>query len=302
MASLWFTPLSPHRARLRRQARSRPLLRRRSPPNHSFVAATPCSVLGERPAFGYHHRCRRNRRHYCERDETQPCSARCRLVEPRQTRPRIPPPGFGPPCPRAQRSGAPAKQDPSDRPNILWLVSEDNGPFLGCYGDPLAHTPDARPPGQRGRAVRALLRPAGLRAVAVRADHRHVCGHLRPGRAHARARARFPSWLKGFPGLPAQGGLLHLEQRQDRLQLAHQHEGGVERIEPERALAQAARRRAAVLQRVQPRGHARELPLPAGGRRLGFPPTDPAKVRIPPYQPDTPEMRADWARYYNHMR
>ena len=29
---------------------------------------------------------------------------------------------------------------------------------------------------------------------------------------------------------------------------------------------------------------------------------DPATVRIPPYQPDTPEMRADWVRYYNHMR
>src|SRR5204862_2320215 len=27
----------------------------------------------------------------------------------------------------------------------------------------------------------------------------------------------------------------------------------------------------------------------------------PAKVRLPPYVPDTPEMRADWARYYNHM-
>jgi hypothetical protein len=35
---------------------------------------------------------------------------------------------------------------------------------------------------------------------------------------------------------------------------------------------------------------------------LDFPPTDPAQVRIPPYQPDTPEMRADWARYYNHMK
>src|SRR6476646_575863 len=27
------------------------------------------------------------------------------------------------------------------QPNILWIVSEDNGPFLGCYGDPNAHTP-----------------------------------------------------------------------------------------------------------------------------------------------------------------
>jgi N-sulfoglucosamine sulfohydrolase len=29
-----------------------------------------------------------------------------------------------------------------DRPHILWLVSEDNGPFLGCYGDPDARTPN----------------------------------------------------------------------------------------------------------------------------------------------------------------
>src|SRR4051812_10863233 len=27
-------------------------------------------------------------------------------------------------------------------PNILWIVSEDNDPFLGCYGDVRAHTPN----------------------------------------------------------------------------------------------------------------------------------------------------------------
>ena len=27
------------------------------------------------------------------------------------------------------------------RPNILMIVSEDNGPELGCYGDPYARTP-----------------------------------------------------------------------------------------------------------------------------------------------------------------
>src|SRR3546814_9978629 len=29
-----------------------------------------------------------------------------------------------------------------EQPNILWLVSEDNGPFLGCYGDTFATTPN----------------------------------------------------------------------------------------------------------------------------------------------------------------
>ena len=25
-------------------------------------------------------------------------------------------------------------------PNILWITSEDNSPYLGCYGDPFAKT------------------------------------------------------------------------------------------------------------------------------------------------------------------
>ena len=28
------------------------------------------------------------------------------------------------------------------RPNILWITSEDNSPYLGCYGDPQARTPN----------------------------------------------------------------------------------------------------------------------------------------------------------------
>jgi N-sulfoglucosamine sulfohydrolase len=31
--------------------------------------------------------------------------------------------------------------EPGRRPNILLIVSEDNGPELGCYGDPYAQTP-----------------------------------------------------------------------------------------------------------------------------------------------------------------
>ena len=34
-----------------------------------------------------------------------------------------------------------AEPAPAERPNILWITSEDNGPFLGCYGDKVARTP-----------------------------------------------------------------------------------------------------------------------------------------------------------------
>lgn len=36
---------------------------------------------------------------------------------------------------------AKAKQS-VDHPNILWIVSEDNSPFLGAYGDDFATTPN----------------------------------------------------------------------------------------------------------------------------------------------------------------
>jgi len=34
-----------------------------------------------------------------------------------------------------------SEKKPQELPNILWLTSEDNSPFLGCYGDEFATTP-----------------------------------------------------------------------------------------------------------------------------------------------------------------
>ena len=38
-------------------------------------------------------------------------------------------------------TGSSAAAD-SNRPNVLWITSEDNSPYLGCYGDELANTPN----------------------------------------------------------------------------------------------------------------------------------------------------------------
>ena len=35
----------------------------------------------------------------------------------------------------------PEKASPKPPPNILWIVSEDNSPWLGSYGDTVATTP-----------------------------------------------------------------------------------------------------------------------------------------------------------------
>ena len=37
---------------------------------------------------------------------------------------------------------APEQKEPESRPNILWITCEDMSPRLGCYGDPIAKTPN----------------------------------------------------------------------------------------------------------------------------------------------------------------
>ena len=36
------------------------------------------------------------------------------------------------------------------RPNFLWIIAEDTGPWLGCYGEPLVHTPHLDALARRG--------------------------------------------------------------------------------------------------------------------------------------------------------
>jgi len=53
-------------------------------------------------------------------------------------------------------------QSAEGRPNILLIVSEDNGPELGCYGDPYARTPNLDRLASEGiRFVRAFVPQAG---------------------------------------------------------------------------------------------------------------------------------------------
>ena len=54
------------------------------------------------------------------------------------------------------------RSEARERPNILMIVSEDNGPELGCYGDPYARTPHLdRLAAQGVRFNRAFVTQAG---------------------------------------------------------------------------------------------------------------------------------------------
>jgi hypothetical protein len=188
----------------------------------------------------------------------------------------------------------------AQRPNILWLVSEDNDTFLGCYGDPLARTPTLDKLASQGVLYeRCFAQPvcapsrftliSGMYAVA------HGPAH------HMRAQGKIPSWLKGFPALLREAGYYTSNNaKTDYNSLVSIQETWNE------CSNQAHYRNRANPQQPFFSVFNHEVThesclFPEKERPLNFPSMDPAKVRIPPYQPDTPEMRADWVRYYNHI-
>ncbi len=187
-----------------------------------------------------------------------------------------------------------------DRPNILWLVSEDNNPFLGCYGDKLAHTPTL----DRLASEGVLYEHCFAQPVCAPSRFALITGMFAAtaGPAeHMRAQGKIPADLKGFPALLREAGYFTSnaaktdynspisikEAWTEAGKQAHWKKRG----DPTQPFFSVFNHEVTHESCLFPE---KELPLT-------LPPTDPAKIRIPPYQPDTPEIRADWARYYDYM-
>ena len=87
----------------------------------------------------------------------------------------------------------------ADRPNILLIVSEDNGPELSCYGDPFVQTPVLDRLAAEGvRFQNAYVPQAGCsqsRAALILAEGRYALLHHDAigNRLRATKRARMPA-------------------------------------------------------------------------------------------------------------
>jgi arylsulfatase A-like enzyme len=188
----------------------------------------------------------------------------------------------------------------SERPNILWLVSEDNTTLLGCYGDPVARTPAIDKLARDGVLFeRCFSQPvcAPSRFTIITGTYSVSSGPAN----HMRADGGIPPWMKGFPTFLHQAGY-HTSNRAKTDYNA--------RINMKETWTESGRN-AHYRNRSGPEQpffsvfnheitHESCL-FPEQDVEFDFTPTDPADVRLPPYLPDTPEIRADWARYYDHL-
>ncbi|BCS32901.1 sulfatase [Luteitalea sp. TBR-22] len=181
-----------------------------------------------------------------------------------------------------------------EQPNILWLSSEDNGPQLGAYGDAYATTPALDRLAARGvRFTRAWA------AAPVCAPSRTaIITGLSPqttGGHNMRSEVPLPGDMPMFPALLRAAGYY----TSNNVKEDYNHPTPAGTWDDSSKTAHWRGRRPgqpffAVFNSVTT--HESQI-----RRRPHTAVHDPAKVRVPPYHPDTPEVRQDWAQYYDKL-
>jgi uncharacterized sulfatase len=178
------------------------------------------------------------------------------------------------------------------RPNLLWLTSEDHGPQMGCYGDRFATTPNVDRLAAKGMIYTRVWSCAPVCAPARTA----IISGLYPtatGSEHMRSLAPYPRGLKMFPQLLREAGYYCSNNSKEDYNL---DQPGQVWDESSRQAHWKNRRTGQPFFAVFNSEKSHESRIRARPHTLVH---DPAGVRVPAYHPDTPEVRRDWAQYYD---
>ena len=188
------------------------------------------------------------------------------------------------------------------RPNILWIVSEDNNPFLGCYGYRLARTPTLDQLAAGGILYENCFSQAPVcapsRFTLITGMYATSCGPAH----HMRAQGKMPSNLRGFPAYLRDAGYYCTNNaKTDYNATINMTDTWDEssskahwRNRPSgRPFFAVFNYETTHEGQLFPQAYAKYASLPVS--------TDPVQVQLPPYHPDLPEFRSDWAHYFDQM-
>lgn len=182
----------------------------------------------------------------------------------------------------------------ADRPNILWLTSEDNGPQLGCYGDAYAVTPNLDALAARGLRFRRCWSVAPVCAPARTA----IISGVYPsstGSEHMRSLVRMPGFMRMYPQLLREAGYYCTNNSKEDYNL---EKPGQVWDESSRTAHWKNRVPGQPFFAVFNFTVSHESQLRVRPHTLKH---DPARAPLPAYHPDTPEVRHDWAQYYDKL-
>jgi uncharacterized sulfatase len=198
-----------------------------------------------------------------------------------------------------------AAQTQAERPNILWISLEDTSPDFGCYGDKYAVTP-----------LFDQFAKEGVRYTRV-FTHAPVCAPSRSGiitgmyptsiaTHHMRCQAVTPPEVKCFTEYLRTAGYYCTNNAKTDYQFAppftawdengnQAHWRGRRPGQPFFAVFNFTNTHESQIR--QPSAQTKSLVAKLNEAERH----DPAKATLPPYYPDTPAVRRDWASYHDNV-
>ena len=187
----------------------------------------------------------------------------------------------------------------ADRPNILWLTSEDNGPNYGCFGDKYAVTPNIDALAARGIRFKRAWSNAPVCAPARTCL---ISGRWAPadGAEHMRSLVPMPAAHKMYAQILREAGYYCTNNSKEDYNLDRAEVNGKDPVWDESSGKAHWKNHAA----GQPFFAIFNDQITHESQIRRRPHTlihDPAKAPVPPFQPDTPEVRHDWAQYYDNI-
>lgn len=199
---------------------------------------------------------------------------------------------LGNPTTWAQLTGSKADKV---KPNILWITCEDTGQELGCYGDSYATTPNLDKLASRGMKFAHAWSCAPVCAPA----RTTIVTGVYPttlGAQHMRSAVRLPEYVKLYPQMLRDHGYYC----SNNVKTDYNLQVNEKKIWDDTSNKAHWRNR----KKDQPFFAVFNFTISHESQIRTRPHTavhDPAKVKLPAYHPDTPEVRQDWAQYYDQV-
>lgn len=196
-----------------------------------------------------------------------------------------------------------AESPANDRPNILWVTSEDNSHhWIGCYGNENAKTPNIDALAANGIRYKYAYSNAAVCAVARNTLilGRYACSS---GTHNMRSRYPVPDSFKTYPSFLREAGYYCVNRSKTDYNFktddkSHWDECSGKAHWKNRKDGQPF---FAVFNTTISHESSLFLKKTNGNRKQGLipktPSRDPATVQLPPHYPDTPEIRQDWVTY-----
>jgi arylsulfatase A-like enzyme len=186
-------------------------------------------------------------------------------------------------------------QDAAPRPNILWITCEDISPNLGCYGDPYAVTPNLDRLASQGVRYTNAFAPIG---VCAPSRSTLILGTFAPsvGTHPMRCQGTLPAYVRCFPEYLRDAGYYCTNNVKTDYNFTppksawdessgKAHWRGRQPGQPFFSVFNFTSCHESQIRSAQPKPAVH----------------DPARAPVPPYHPDTLEVRRDWARYADNI-